>query len=241
MLGQIKKHLPGKKYIAGTDTFIRHRSVAALLEGFNPATVIDYGGEGFLNNFVGCARVTTANVKESANILCIDDSLPFDDDSFDVSVCIDTLEHLPRENRLKLLKELMRVARRAIVVCAPLGPGERMCYEERLLASGMLWGEMQSYLAEHVKYGLPTPNEVRELREILSANVFYQGDFRRVRRVRKAFAYSLLALQILGNMLLDISWGWSNKFQDRYNPYTNRFFLVVKKHPMIVKSRIESS
>ncbi len=231
MLGQIKKHLPGKKYVAGTDTFIRHRSVAALLERFKPETVIDYGGEGFLNNFVGCARVTSANVKEGADISCIGDSLPFDDDSFDVSVCIDTLEHLPREGRLKLLNELMRVARRAIVVCAPLGTGERMCYEKQLLASGMLWGEMQSYLAEHVKYGLPTPNEVRELREILSANVFYQGDFRKVRRVTKAFTYALLALQILGNMSLDFSWGWSKKFQDRYNPYTNRFFLVANKIP----------
>jgi hypothetical protein len=100
------------------------------------------------------------------------------------------------------------------------------------LASGVLWGEMQSYLAEHVKYGLPTPNEVRELSEIFSANVLYEGDFRKVRRVRKAFAYSLLALQILGNMLLDISWKWSKKFQDRYNPYTDRFFLVADKIPI---------
>jgi hypothetical protein len=232
ILGQIKKHLPGKKYIVGSDTFIRHRSVAALLERFKPETVIDFGGEGFLNNFVGCARVTSANVKEGVDILCIGDLLPIDDDSFDVSVCIDTLEHLPREGRLKLLKELMRVARRAVIVCAPLGTGERMCYEKKLLASGVLWGEMQSYLAEHVKYGLPTPNEVRELSEIFSANVLYEGDFRKVRRVRKAFAYSLLALQILGNMLLDISWKWSKKFQDRYNPYTDRFFLVADKIPI---------
>jgi hypothetical protein len=231
MLGQIKKHLPGKKYIAGADTFIRHRSIAALLEGFKPETVIDCGGEGFLNHFVRYAKVTSVNIKEGADILCMDDSLPFDDDNFDVSVCIDTLEHLPQEGRIKFLKELMRVARRGIVVCAPLGTRERMYYEKKLLASGILWGEMQSYLAQHVKYGLPTPNEVGELREILSASVFYQGDFRKVRRVRKAFAYPSLALQILGNMSINISWGWSKKFEEKYNPYTNRFFLVADKIP----------
>ena len=44
--------------------------------------------------------------------------LPFDEKEFDVAACIEVIEHVPKENGLKLLKELERIAK-IVIVSAP--------------------------------------------------------------------------------------------------------------------------
>ncbi len=44
--------------------------------------------------------------------------LPFDEKEFDVAACIEVIEHIPKENGLKLLKELERIAK-TVIVSAP--------------------------------------------------------------------------------------------------------------------------
>jgi len=44
--------------------------------------------------------------------------LPFDEKEFDVATCIEVIEHVPKENGLKLLKELERIAK-IVIVSAP--------------------------------------------------------------------------------------------------------------------------
>src|SRR3712207_3074361 len=46
-------------------------------------------------------------------------ALPFPDRSFDVVATCDTLEHVPQEGRSAFLRELRRVARRAVILAAP--------------------------------------------------------------------------------------------------------------------------
>jgi hypothetical protein len=229
VLNSLKRHLPGRKYISGSDTFIRHRYAAALIRKYTPETVLDVGGEGFLRHFVGNVRVTSANIKEGADVQYVGDSLPFGDGSFDLVVSIDTLEHLPKGFRTHFCKELLRVARKGIVVCAPLGTPEHVAYEKELLASGRLWDETLVYLEEHVKYGIPTPDEVTDLSELCTGELFYQGDFRKVRRVGRALAYPYLALQILSNIATDVLWMDSGHLDRESHPYTNRFFMAAYK------------
>lgn len=47
--------------------------------------------------------------------------LPFQDNSFDVAVCTEVLEHLPKRKGIKLLHELERVSRWLIMVSCPIG------------------------------------------------------------------------------------------------------------------------
>lgn len=53
------------------------------------------------------------------------DQLPFADDSFDVVVSLDMVEHLPQQIRQTSIQELTRVARRLVVLAFPEGDAAR--------------------------------------------------------------------------------------------------------------------
>jgi hypothetical protein len=82
--------------------------------------------------------------------------LPYGDTSFDIAVSLDTLEHIPNVDRDKFLKELMRVARHAIVLVNPVQSVEADLSEETL-NEYIRWilDAQQEQLAEHREYGLP--------------------------------------------------------------------------------------
>lgn len=124
------KKLPGRKYITGFDTFIRHRIMAALAYKFNPRTILDVGGEGMLKLFLPQIQITTANVK-SSDICYSSDKLPLNGNSFDLAVSLDTIEHLPKNKRKKFLLELYRVSRKGFILCAPFGTPEHLHMREK--------------------------------------------------------------------------------------------------------------
>ncbi len=223
------KNLPGRKYITGFDTFIRHRIVAALACKFNPGTILDVGGEGMLKLFLPQIQITTANVK-SADICYSGDKMPLNDNSFDLVVSLDTMEHLPKNKRKDFLLELYRVSKKGFIICAPLGTSEHLDYEKKILASGKLSGDSYTYLAEHVDFGLPTPAEVSEMAELFSAKVFYEGDFREVGSSKNGImAYYGLLVQTIRNMVIDMFWQDNKYLRTNYEPCTNRFFLIAGK------------
>lgn len=217
------------KYIAGFDTFIRHRIVAALACKFNPGTILDVGGEGMLKLFLPQVQISIANVKK-ADIVYSGDKLPVNDNSFDLAVSLDTVEHLPKNKRKKFLLELYRVSRKGFILCAPFGTPEHLSYEKKVLESEVLSGDSHAYLAEHVKYGLPVPAEVSEMAGLFSAQVFYQGDFREVGNCKNRFmAYYGLFVQTIRNIFVDMFWQDNKYLRTNYEPYTNRFFLIAGK------------
>lgn len=83
--------------------------------------------------------------------------LPYNDTSFDIAVSLDTLEHIPNVDRDKFLRELMRVARHAIVLVNPIQSVEADLAEETL-NEYIRWilDAQQEQLAEHREYGLPS-------------------------------------------------------------------------------------
>jgi hypothetical protein len=82
--------------------------------------------------------------------------LPYNDTSFDIAVSLDTLEHIPNADRDKFLRELMRVARHAVVLVNPVQSVEADLAEETL-NEYIRWilDAQQEQLAEHREYGLP--------------------------------------------------------------------------------------
>src|SRR5687768_4309128 len=83
--------------------------------------------------------------------------LPFADGSFDIVTSLDTLEHIPNNDRPKFLSEIMRVAGRAAVVVNPIQSVENDLAEETL-NEFIRWilDAQQEQLAEHREYGLPS-------------------------------------------------------------------------------------
>jgi hypothetical protein len=170
------------------DTWERHVLVAEAVE--SPATVLDVGGRpGELAALLRNCRVTALNVDEPADVVAAGERLPFDDSSFDVATSLDVLEHLPHERRRSHMEELTRVARSQVIVCCPLGTDAHVAAERELSEWYVsVAGRPHRFLEEHLRYGLPTEEELRGLVRDLPFDfeLSFHGDFRRTNSVFRA-------------------------------------------------------
>ncbi|MBI3891275.1 MAG: class I SAM-dependent methyltransferase [Candidatus Wallbacteria bacterium] len=93
-------------------------------------------------------------------------ALPFRDNAFDVAMSVDALEHIPGADRDASYRELVRVARRLVVVMVPAGrPAAR---QDRELADFYMRTQKKThhFLEDHLRNGLPEPEAVLDgLRE----------------------------------------------------------------------------
>ena len=82
--------------------------------------------------------------------------IPFGPGEFDVVFSLDTLEHIPGQQRTAFLQEAMRVSRNAVVLVNPVQSVEADLAEE-LLDEYVRWllDAQQEQLAEHRAFGLP--------------------------------------------------------------------------------------
>ncbi len=88
-------------------------------------------------------------------------AIPFPDKHFDVVVSIDALEHVPRQDREKLLQELARVAKSKLFINYP----EARSMEAQRKVLSLI---PNKFIQEHVEYRLPGREEtVAALRELL--------------------------------------------------------------------------
>jgi hypothetical protein len=176
---------PLARAVLPSDTAERHAIVARLVG--DAREVLDVGGVGRqLQLFLPVARVTSANVEEPADLLLDHNRLPVPDRSFDAVTSIDVLEHLANDARRTHLEELVRVARRRIVVSCPLGTAEHVAAEAELAEwYEQVTGRRHRFLDEHAVLGLPTEPELRGLVAGLpfTFRFAFHGDFRYVNHV----------------------------------------------------------
>jgi len=219
-----------RQLATGRDTFTRHLCVSELLRRIGAKTVIDIGGEGRLKIFTGNAKVSSANITAGRGVdhIIKGSELPFEDGSFDAAVSVDTLEHISREARSRFIGEMHRIAKKGLVLCAPLGTIEHISYEKQLLESGNLSGRDAEYLKEHVMNGLPTPEELIMVASKYNGKLFYQGDFRGLGVVKKGRA-GIVAGNIMGNLATILFWNNARHLKAEFTPHTNRFYFVVNK------------
>ena len=82
--------------------------------------------------------------------------LPFADASFDVVLCMDVLEHVPREEREALLGELARVSRRFVLLAAPFATAGVSDADALLFATIQArHGYAHEFLRQHLTHGHP--------------------------------------------------------------------------------------
>ena len=152
----------------GWDTRCRNVDVRRQITRFGRATILDAGcGECGLTAFVPSADITGVDILPAEEVdphlkykqgSILD--LPFDDRSFDVAVSVDVLEHLPHEVRQTAVTELVRVAKKAIVIAFPSGVEARDVdedFERQLTASGQ---PLPDWLAEHLANPYPETAEI---------------------------------------------------------------------------------
>ena len=87
--------------------------------------------------------------------------LPFADGSFDVVVSCDALEHVPARDRPRFVAELARVARRYVLLTAPMASPNAVL-AERIVGEfvRLRLGQPQRQLLEHSLNGLPRAEDV---------------------------------------------------------------------------------
>lgn len=214
------------------DTLERHLIVAQLVG--SPPDLVDVGGmPGQLAGFLPRTRVLAVNVEEPADLVVPADALPFADATFESSTSLDVLEHVPPDDRMRFVREQLRVTRGRAVLCCPLGTPEHVEAERAVAA----WhretvGDENRWLAEHAENGLPTLDELHAAFAHHPGPVrfLFHGDSRVVdeqfkqlvlarhrHRPEDLLRYARLRLPYRPQLALD----------DEPSPWSNRVFVVA--------------
>lgn len=215
------------------DVYERHKRVANYIDKKNK--VLDVGGGLQSLSRFSLAKITVSNI-DAGDIIADGKSLPVADQSFDVVTSIDVLEHIAKKDRQKFIDELLRVAKKKIILSAPFGSMEHIENEKKLLEDFKKKKKEVPYLSEHVKLGLPTTDEISSYLKGKRFKILYSGDFRLMTfifkihnnelknpRLNKLFYWFKLFINLILNLVYyPFCFGIKHKF-------TNRFYLIIDK------------
>lgn len=180
--------------------------------------ILEVGGFGsLLPQFLPNDQITLSDILPSnkPNYIRADGcNLPFQNQSFDIVVSTDVLEHIEPSGRLKFLNESKRVACDLIIVAAPFFNSAIIRFEKdaneyyRLLS-----GQNHPWLKEHLEFGLP---ETRLAEQFFSKNQLI---------FTKTYHANLTLWPALNRLLFFISANYSKlikKAFEEFNLYYNQ-------------------
>jgi len=108
---------------------------------FKPGSVLVIGkGNGLVAEYLKLAgiNITTLDIDEDLkpDVIASVLKMPFGEDSFDMALCAQVLEHLPYENFSEALSEIKRVVKNGTIISLPhFGPVIKFCLKIPLLPS----------------------------------------------------------------------------------------------------------
>lgn len=105
-------------------------------------------------------------------------ALPFRTDAFDAVICSDVIEHLRPEKRPELLSEMIRVARRMVILGAPCGAAARRAEMSVDRAHRRSHGCSHPWIAEHLLYPIPDSETLTEEIRRISRDQGTEGSVR---------------------------------------------------------------
>ncbi|MGH7410895.1 MAG: class I SAM-dependent methyltransferase, partial [Candidatus Methylomirabilis sp.] len=139
------------------ELYQRFKPVADRINGLADGglSVLDVGGrEWAFSAFLPGHRVVVADLETTG----IDArALPYGDDSFDVVTSHHLLEHVPAPDRMRVVAELVRVARKRVFVTGPFAEEPFAREIDDLL---LRLEPDNRYLHEHSRLGLPSREEI---------------------------------------------------------------------------------
>ncbi len=229
------------RYLYGMDSLERHRAMAAVIREAlaPPATLLDVGGEANircnnLGRFLKGYDISTLNAYRQSDVTYEGGRLPFEDNSFDAVVSLDTAEHVPIKDRPLWIQDFFRVARKQVIICAPWG-SEYQSGVDRDLNDFYkeLFGQDHHYLSEHVACTMPDIPEIKEWVGEREHKLYFDGDARIYRKhlttlfnLQKSGGVLKTPLKLLHQMttMLDLK---PLRLLNEPHPHTRRWYLRV--------------
>lgn len=152
------------------DVYQRFQGIRAIIERIGvpeSAPILDVGGyPGTFADMLSSYRVITLDKEHCPRrdyVMGSGEALPFPENTFDIVVSSDTLEHIPSENRREFLAELGRVSREWIIICSPFDFNYVKLAEQMLNDLHQIIKRRDNpWLKEHNQFGLPNLQETVE-------------------------------------------------------------------------------
>lgn len=153
---------------------VKHRYSLALTEiDAQKPNILDVGGyksrKTIADGFFSTLTYTSLNIgnawyKDVAVDFLYDGlNIPFDDRSFDYVISVDILEHVFKEQRLRVLSEIVRVAAKRAVIVTPFRLPDVETDERYILDICKRYNIVSPpSLVEHELYGLPLLSDIEE-------------------------------------------------------------------------------
>lgn len=156
------------------DIYERHKKVASYIKVDD--SVLDVGGElNHLAQFISPEKIIVANLTEG-DIIIGKNKLPFESKEFSVVCAIDVLEHISKEKRGNFLSELLRVSQKRVILSFPIGTERHIKYEVEIQDWLKEHNLNVDYLKEHLKFGLPTLEQIKNLTKNLKVQFYFSGN-----------------------------------------------------------------
>ncbi|PIR13867.1 hypothetical protein COV49_00780 [Candidatus Falkowbacteria bacterium CG11_big_fil_rev_8_21_14_0_20_39_10] len=218
------------------DVFERHKFIGSFVT--DNATILDVGGSmSQLDKFSSPSKIVTADIKPPADIVYDGKQIPVDDGSYDIVTSIDVLEHVPPKFRKEFVKELNRIARKSVIISAPLGTKTHSQYEKEELENAKKQNIDIPYLEEHVELGLPTPELITSFAQKYGGTIFYSGNLSINRKLFRIHTFEvknplfnliLFFLKLIFNMCMNLGI-YQYMTRRSFSESINRFYLVIEK------------
>lgn len=146
--------------------------------------------------------------------------LPFKDGTFDFVISVDMLEHLPGNERVQAISEMIRVSKLFVIIGAPCD-SEAEEYEKKFnnLYKGK-FGQYQKWLKEHTKNRLPKTNEILSIIKNISEQHGIHLSIRIVKNFNIRFWYLYRIFTMSSNRIGVVA---KNKILQPFFPLFKRF------------------
>lgn len=220
------------------DTYERHKKVGSFIS--RGETVLDVGGAlNHLDQFSSPGKIVVANLEgmEKSDMIIKKGKLPFGKNSFDVVCAIDVLEHIENKDKGPFLEDLFRVAVKKVILSFPLGTEAHNRYEKQMLDWLQTKGQNVKYLEEHIKYKLPTTDQITTWTKGKKASTIYSGNINineylfklhlfdpNIKYIRKLTYFLKLLFNATTNAAI-----YSQLSQRQLDQNVNRAYLVLEK------------
>jgi len=223
------------KLLLPYDVYERHKAVGDLI--LKNETVLDIGGElNHLSQFCHPAKIVVANLT-GGDVIIQKEKLPFAKNSFDVVSSIDVLEHIPKEDRQEFVKKLTDIAAKRVILSFPIGTTGHVKYEKEIQSWLQKIGANVSFLKEHIKYGLPTIDEISKISKNQESRIFYSGNLTfnkylfylylfdpQIKYLGKLIYFSKLIFNFLTNPIF-----YAFLSNRKFSESINRAYLIIDK------------